>query len=388
VGNLIERTDANGQVTRYEYDADDLLVRIGYVGRNEAVAFAYDATHNMTHMTDTVGTTAWQYDALDRVTHVTDSLGRSLAYEYDPEGNRTALVYPEGGRVQYEYDAANRLVRVSDPSGLVTRFERDAVGNLVRQINPNGTVVETTYDRADRLLRLVNRRDGGEIIAAFEYTLNEVGLRTAMRATYGWRQPSVVEEQYVYDPLRRLVGVTDSEGFSETYTYDAASNRVRWQANDDLTTQRPRDGFTVTYTYDAADRLVQAERAGAQPNDRQTFTYAYDANGNRVNVEWNGPTGPRSQGWTYTYDQENRLVEAQAYQISGGNRIEREVMRFAYDGLGRRLAVEYDDQGLAAFLERVALVSDQDTLQGQDQGLTLLTIHAAKGLDGSTTGAG
>ncbi len=46
----------------------------------------------------------------------------------------------------------------------------------------------------------------------------------------------------------------------------------------------------------------------------------------------------------------------------------------------RRLAAEFDQEGLAAFLERLALVSDQDTL-AEGEGLTLLTIHAAKGLE-------
>lgn len=47
----------------------------------------------------------------------------------------------------------------------------------------------------------------------------------------------------------------------------------------------------------------------------------------------------------------------------------------------RRLATEFEQQGLAAFLERVALVADQDTLAPGEEGLTLLTIHAAKGLE-------
>ncbi|NPA26944.1 MAG: UvrD-helicase domain-containing protein [Chloroflexi bacterium] len=46
----------------------------------------------------------------------------------------------------------------------------------------------------------------------------------------------------------------------------------------------------------------------------------------------------------------------------------------------RRLAADFDQAGLAAFLERLALVSDQDTLT-QGEGLTLLTMHAAKGLE-------
>ncbi len=47
----------------------------------------------------------------------------------------------------------------------------------------------------------------------------------------------------------------------------------------------------------------------------------------------------------------------------------------------RRLAAEFSEQGLDAFLERVALVSDQDTLEANANVPTLLTLHAAKGLE-------
>ncbi len=47
----------------------------------------------------------------------------------------------------------------------------------------------------------------------------------------------------------------------------------------------------------------------------------------------------------------------------------------------RRLAAEYQDRGLEAFLENIALVSDQDTLEGATNVPTLLTLHAAKGLE-------
>jgi DNA helicase-2/ATP-dependent DNA helicase PcrA len=47
----------------------------------------------------------------------------------------------------------------------------------------------------------------------------------------------------------------------------------------------------------------------------------------------------------------------------------------------RRLAAEYQDQGLEAFLEQIALVSDQDTLDASANAPTLLTLHAAKGLE-------
>ncbi len=47
----------------------------------------------------------------------------------------------------------------------------------------------------------------------------------------------------------------------------------------------------------------------------------------------------------------------------------------------RRLAYEYEQRGLVDFLETLALVSDQDTLPEQTDVPTLLTLHAAKGLE-------
>ena len=47
----------------------------------------------------------------------------------------------------------------------------------------------------------------------------------------------------------------------------------------------------------------------------------------------------------------------------------------------RRLASEYQTIGLQKFLENVALISDQDTLDPDAEGATLLTLHAAKGLE-------
>ncbi len=47
----------------------------------------------------------------------------------------------------------------------------------------------------------------------------------------------------------------------------------------------------------------------------------------------------------------------------------------------RRLAAEYQERTLDEFLEDIALVSDQDTLEGSTNVPTLLTLHAAKGLE-------
>jgi len=50
----------------------------------------------------------------------------------------------------------------------------------------------------------------------------------------------------------------------------------------------------------------------------------------------------------------------------------------------RQLAFENEERGLTEFLENMALVSDQDTLPDAPEAPTLLTLHAAKGLEFST----
>ena len=47
----------------------------------------------------------------------------------------------------------------------------------------------------------------------------------------------------------------------------------------------------------------------------------------------------------------------------------------------RRLAEEYDQRTMVDFLENVALISDQDTLTEGQNAATMLTLHAAKGLE-------
>ena len=47
----------------------------------------------------------------------------------------------------------------------------------------------------------------------------------------------------------------------------------------------------------------------------------------------------------------------------------------------RRVAVEFDTQTIDEFLENVALVADQDTIKDEINAPTLLTLHAAKGLE-------
>jgi len=100
---------------------------------------------------------------------------------------------------------------------------------------------------------------------------------------------------YTYDALYRLTQVTYPDDQTDSYTYDAAGNRLTKNSDD--------------YTYDDADQLTDVE--GVE--------YAYDDNGNLIG---------RGND-TFTYDHENRLVES---YIGGVSSV------YTYNGDGLRVS--------------------------------------------------
>jgi len=255
VGNSKTRADANGDVTRYTYDADDLLTRINYPD-GAGVSFDYDAVHNQTGMTDSLGVTRNEYDALNRLTASANHVGQRVSYAYDPAGNRTGLTYPDGRKMAYEYDETNFVSRVIDPEGNVFDVTRDLTHNVTGVQNPQGTLARYDFDAAERLTGVHNRRDNGEVISVFAYTLDAVGNRVRTAAVYGSGQPSQLTTDYQYDPLYRLIRSDDSEGHFADYTFDAVGNRLSLTTNFDPVTGLENDVLTTTYDYDAANELI------------------------------------------------------------------------------------------------------------------------------------
>ncbi len=179
VGNLVEMTDAKTQVTTYEYDDLNRLTDI--IRPDETVDFTYDAVGNRLTMTDPHGTTEYDYDELYRVTDVTFSgaLAATVGYQYDANGNRTGLTYPDSSQVTYTYDAANRLTEVLDWDSGVSTYDYDAANRLAEMVLPNGVVASYDYDDASQLTDLTYRDAlSTSLLAAYGYSYDLVGNRT------------------------------------------------------------------------------------------------------------------------------------------------------------------------------------------------------------------
>jgi DNA helicase-2/ATP-dependent DNA helicase PcrA len=77
----------------------------------------------------------------------------------------------------------------------------------------------------------------------------------------------------------------------------------------------------------------------------------------------------------------DRILEDINYQAYIDDQSDEGVDRWENVQELRRIAFEYMDRSLVDFLENIALVSDQDTLPDRVNTPTLLTLHAAKGLE-------
>ncbi len=305
-GDIIARTDANGQTSRYAYDGAGNLVRTSdprgntttyqydLIGRKTAMVrplgnvpganpisytstMTYNAFGETTAITDALGdVTTYQYDLNQNLITTTDALGRQTINGYDADNERTSVTRPDGGIARtgydsagnvmtttdalarsttYDYDALNRPISMTDPLGRTTLTGYDLAGHVITSTDALGHSTIYGYDAANERTS-ITRADGG--VSRTGYDLDGQVITT----TDALGNPT----HYSYDSLHRRVGVTDPLQRTTMTGYDLAGNVI--------TTTDPLRRDVVT-AYDAANRPVLVTR----PDGSQTHT-EYDADGN------------------------------------------------------------------------------------------------------------
>ncbi|HOT92942.1 MAG TPA: N-acetylmuramoyl-L-alanine amidase [Anaerolineae bacterium] len=350
-GNMIRRVDGKWQATYYEYDkANQLIATVyGQGAGMTAVTFEYDLNGNEIAMHDWNGDWTYTYDALNRRLSATDYRGRTLQWEYDAVGNRTAMIYPNGERVEMTYDAADQLATLTDFAGRAHTWDYDPLGYIQAQVNPNSTRADYVYDAAGRLTNLTNTGAGGAVIAGYTYTLDKVGNRVQ---TVEQRGPESVTRSYEYDDLYRLTRAQTNTGQDMRYVYDPVGNRLQKVGTPEAAAGKPAIPEDTAYTFNALNAMLTAGPAA----------FDYDANGNRVRkTEPLTASGYLSAalnlGWEvtgtvtmdYVYDYENRLTQVYETIVYTTSEISGSVVlpashisptmeaEYVYDGYGRRV---------------------------------------------------
>jgi len=273
VGDLFRRTDAKGQVTTYDYYGNHLLQQTVYEGTGRSVAFEYDPNGNLSAMNESWLPSAhdFDYDALNRLERHTDAYGQTVRYAYDDAGNRLTTRYPDDKTVTYLHDEANRLEMVTDWTGLDVVYGYDNADNLVFQTNPNNTTSDYGYDRASRLTSIIHKKSDLTEFASYRFVLNAVG-NPISAVTVDPIEPVLEASDITYTigQDNRLL----SESGAVSYGYDDNGNR----------TSKVVGGVTTTYTYDYENRLTRVS------NPSGTVDYVYDGLGNRIGKAQDGTT--------------------------------------------------------------------------------------------------
>ncbi|MBI3595606.1 MAG: RHS repeat protein [Nitrospirae bacterium] len=280
--------------------------------------FEYDAQGNPTAMTDPLGhAETYTYDDNGNLTQFVDRKGQVSQFTYDAMNRRIESGYADGSSTTFTYDAVSRPIQVNDSISGLTQMNYDNLDRLTQELTPQGTVsygydavgrrasmsvngltpVTYQYDTATRLTQVAQ----GSRTVELGYDL--AGRRNLL--TY----PNGTTTNYFYDNASRLIEILHQgpSGIIEDlfYTYDAAGNRISF----DRTSSQVNLPQEVQAAYNAANQQVQFN----------TDTQTYDANGN---LTFDGTT-------TYTWDARNRLV-----QMSNGSLL----ASFTYDALGRRIS--------------------------------------------------
>ncbi|TCL86405.1 RHS repeat-associated protein [Curtobacterium sp. PhB142] len=309
-GRLVTITDPAGGTTRREYDAADRVVAVtDPLGRTTTAA--YDAAGRQVRQTDAEGrTTEWTYDAAGRqravlvdgavqseisrdavhrtvvVSDHTRGAGRTIEHELQRDRRGLLVRRARGDRsVAWEYDAdGNRTARV-DPNGTRTTYRRDAVGRVVgveRDGAPAGTF---SYDASGRIVQAATGElvqswsyEGGALVAHTSTTLHAATTtrieRDADARITAIDGPSGVVS-YEYDPAGQLVRAGDS-----TWTYDdrgrlvaetvgGVETRHEYDATGQIIATITEDGRTE-YVHDGLGRRVRRTAA-----DGSTTEYAW-----------------------------------------------------------------------------------------------------------------
>ena len=140
-------TYGNGFARAVGYDQQYRIIGI-QTGAVQNLSYTHDPNGNITGIKDNLNPTknkTFTYDALDRLTGGTGPWG-SLAWTYDPVGNRMTQV-ENGAASTYSYQAGtNKLTGVSGPSPLSFTF--DANGNTTTE-----NARTYTYNQNNRLSR-------------------------------------------------------------------------------------------------------------------------------------------------------------------------------------------------------------------------------------------
>ncbi len=329
-GNLLSKTDGNGNTTTYTYDNLNRVLKEA-LPDGLCRTYSYDDTYNvLTTVNANNDSIIYHYDPFGLLASVSEkSSGAVLtARTYDSRDNLISSTDGNGNKTEYAYDSTNRITSVivhDNKNNLVSKtlasyLENflDSDGNryfkvtVTKKGGMNDLFTNYYFDGKDMLVKMGRVSDKKEEFYYYQYNylqnkISETGYDGAATA-------------YTYNALSELLKTTDAEGGTTSYAYDGLGNQI--SATNAL-------GITSCASYDALGRKVSVKT----PQEHGEFAitrYYYDATGNLVKT-----IDP--DGFITKYSFTNRGFLNSVEQVMSSSRSN--IVRMEYDGEGKQTAL-------------------------------------------------
>ena len=369
-GNLVKKTDENGQVleTRYTKAGSIKEQQNSYggwyeYGYNNGMLISAGEQNGKALLTD--------YYPDGSIKSQTDRYGKVTYYNYDDRG-RVSSIQSEARKAWYEYDSLDRVINqvvgnTSDESTSVyyetyeyygdgrkvtatkggkyrTVNELDAFGNVIKQTDGNNNERSLVYNFQNQLIESYDPYNNK---ISYEYnalgTVSKVTLPDGAVTNYEYNymgQLSKVSDncgvvyEAAYDKVGRLAKERNRSDTEKSYEYDAAGRITKvlcggevvesysYGPNNRTVTVKDGNGHDYLYNYDGFGRLVnERNRAGLEQN------YYYDEEGQlKTQINFDNSTT------TINYSP-NRTIRTVNYSDGSQN-------RFVYDAIGNIIEAE------------------------------------------------
>lgn len=271
-----------GPSVDFERDAKGRITSITDMEGN-VQRYGYSASGDLTSHTDVLGnTTRYRYVAQHKLFEIIDPLGRVVERrEYDPiTGRLTAVVGPDGARIELMHDIDGRQEIIRDADGFTMVFTYDDDGNVLASTDQLGHTSTFTYDGLGNQLTETDPT-GLTTTRTFDTSGNPLTVTAPGGAT----------TTYTYDDAGRVISVVDPVGNTTNRTYDSRGNLLRvedasgvleqnsYDARGNLVSRTGPDGSTIRREVDALGREIELELAtgGIVRSD-------YDASGGLIGI--------------------------------------------------------------------------------------------------------
>lgn len=295
-------TDANGNVATMTYDGFDRQTRWnfpdkvtpGLVSSTDYEAYTYDPAGNRLTLRKRDGNViGYSYDGLNRMTakDIPGGTAADVSYTYNLQGLQLSALFASGSGISNVYNGFGLLTSTTNNMGTTTRtlyYQYDPDGNRNQLTYPDGSYFTYVYDGLDRLTAI--KEAGTTAIVSTTYD-NQGRVSTQQRGG--------VATTLGYDSVSRATSWADNLAESPPAPTSDVTNTFAYNpASQIVSRTRNNDGYAFTsyvnvnrgYTVNGLNQYTIAGPA----------TFGYDNNGNLTSDGTN----------SYAYDVENRLKTA------------------------------------------------------------------------------